>query len=167
MLNQEAFAWIKWEGKGYPVDVKHNERFKKFNFGSVSGKQIRLTLALIGSGLRTTVRTIDYIDDDDNTHGHDVSGLLYVSYKDIKDGKDEVRVFAASDDFMWCSEVGKATVTINPLKINKGQWGGKREGAGRRPVDTKSVVVRLTPDQHKKFKQLGGSQWLQGVIDKE
>lgn len=166
MLNQEALAWIKWEGKEYPVDVKHSERFKKIELSGMT-KRHKMTLALISSGIRTTVTTVDYIDDDDNQHGHKVSALLYVCYKDLKDGKDEVRVFAASDDLMWFEEVGIATVTVNPLKENKGQWGGKREGAGRKAEDKKSVIVRMTPEQHEKFKRLGGSAWLQEVIEKE
>lgn len=46
-------------------------------------------------------------------------------------------------------------------------WGGKREGAGRKPSNTKTVWVRLTDEQHEKLKKLGGSTWLQNVIEKE
>lgn len=46
-------------------------------------------------------------------------------------------------------------------------WGGKRQGAGRKHSETKSVMVRMTADQHEKFKELGGSAWLQATIEKE
>ena len=46
-------------------------------------------------------------------------------------------------------------------------WGGNREGAGRKPTNTKTVWVRLTDEQHEKLKKLGGSAWLQNVIEKE
>ena len=165
MLERKDFcAYIKWEGKEYPVDVKHSDRFKKHEVGYLNFKRITITLALVDAGIRTTVSTVDYIDDDDNLHGHKVPALLYVNYKELKDGKDEVTVFAASDDLLWCKEVGKATVIVNPLKENKGQWGGKREGAGRKRSNTKPVVVRLTDEQHEKLKELGGSAWLQKTI---
>ncbi len=44
-------------------------------------------------------------------------------------------------------------------------WGGKREGSGRKTLSTKDVKVRLTPEQHKTLKALGGSEWLQNQID--
>ena len=44
-------------------------------------------------------------------------------------------------------------------------WGGKREGSGRKALSTKDVKVRLTPEQHKTLKALGGSEWLQNQID--
>ena len=166
MERKEGFAFIEWEGKEYPIDVKHSERFKKIE--TIVGrnyKKKKVTLALISAGIRTTVGTIDYVDDDDNQHGHDVPALLYVSYKDLKDGKDEVTVFAASDDMLWCEEVGKATVIVNPLKENKGQWGGKREGAGRKRSNTKPVILRLTETQHETLKNLGGSAWIQKTLD--
>jgi hypothetical protein len=42
-------------------------------------------------------------------------------------------------------------------------------GAGRKPdpVKTKSVALKLTPDQHTMFKALGGSPWLQGLLNLE
>ncbi|HIT95584.1 MAG TPA: hypothetical protein IAC45_00700 [Candidatus Aphodousia faecavium] len=166
MERKEGFAYIEWEGKEYPIDVKHSERFKKVE--TIVGRNFKKkkeTLALIGAGIRTTVGTIDYVDDDDNQHGHDVPALLYVSYKDLKDGKDEVRVIAASDDLLWFEEIGKAVVTVNPLKSNKGQWGGKREGAGRKVSSTKSVIIRLSETQHQTLKDMGGSAWLQKLID--
>lgn len=48
--------------------------------------------------------------------------------------------------------------------------GGKREGAGRKPLiaDDVSVVgsVRLTPALWIKFKQLGGVTWLRAALTK-
>lgn len=44
-------------------------------------------------------------------------------------------------------------------------WGGKREGSGRKALSTKDVKVRLTSEQHKTLKALGGSEWLQNQID--
>lgn len=46
-------------------------------------------------------------------------------------------------------------------------WGGKREGAGRKEAGTKSVVVRLTEEQHDTLKRLGGSLWLQKELSRQ
>lgn len=46
-------------------------------------------------------------------------------------------------------------------------WGGKREGAGRKPSNTKTAWVRLTSEQKEKFKKLGGSAWLQSKLNHE
>lgn len=158
---KEGFAYINWQGQEYSVDVKHSERFKKVGRFVWKNKVVKLTMVMIGSGIPTTVRTVDYIDDDDNLHGHEVPGLFYVCYKDLKDGKDEAVVFAVSHDLNWYKEIGKAAVIVNPLKENKGQWGGKREGAGRPEAGTKAVLVRLTNEQHETLKNLGGSSWIQ------
>ena len=42
-------------------------------------------------------------------------------------------------------------------------------GAGRKPdpVATKAIEIRLTPDQHAMMKALGGSPWLQGLLNLE
>ena len=45
---------------------------------------------------------------------------------------------------------------------------GKCEGAGRPPVAdpaTKLVTVKMTPRQHAKFLELGGSRWVKRFID--
>lgn len=41
-------------------------------------------------------------------------------------------------------------------------WGGKREGAGRRPNPVKRgrVSVFLSDAERARFKELGGSEWL-------
>ena len=48
-------------------------------------------------------------------------------------------------------------------------FGGAQPGAGRKPdpIKTKSVALKLTPDQHTAFKALGGSPWLQGLLNLE
>ena len=46
--------------------------------------------------------------------------------------------------------------------------GGKREGAGRPPASepaTKLVTIKMTPKQHAKFLELGGSRWVKRLID--
>ena len=46
--------------------------------------------------------------------------------------------------------------------------GGKREGAGRPSSTdpaTKLVTVKMTPKQHAKFLELGGSRWVKRLID--
>lgn len=46
--------------------------------------------------------------------------------------------------------------------------GGKRPGAGRPPAAdpaTKMVQVKMTPRQHAKFLELGGSRWIKRLID--
>ena len=47
--------------------------------------------------------------------------------------------------------------------------GGAMPGAGRKPdlVATKAIEIRLTPDQHTMMKALGGSPWLQGLLNLE
>lgn len=42
--------------------------------------------------------------------------------------------------------------------------GGARAGAGRPKANTHDVYIRLTDEQHRKFKELGGSAWLQHVL---
>ncbi len=46
--------------------------------------------------------------------------------------------------------------------------GGKREGAGRKPSAdpaSKMTTMRLTPTQHAKYLELGGSRWVKRLID--
>lgn len=47
--------------------------------------------------------------------------------------------------------------------------GGAMPGAGRKPdpVPTMAVELRLTVDQRKMLKALGGSPWLQGLLNLE
>ena len=45
--------------------------------------------------------------------------------------------------------------------------GGKREGAGRKPSAdpaTKMATMKLTPTQHAKYLELGGSRWVKRLI---
>ena len=49
----------------------------------------------------------------------------------------------------------------------KGSWGGKRPGAGRKSEadkPTKYVGLRLTEEEHKKLKELGGSSAVRAWI---
>lgn len=46
--------------------------------------------------------------------------------------------------------------------------GGTRTGAGRKPAAdpaTKLATMKLTPTQHAKFLELGGSRWVKRLID--
>jgi hypothetical protein len=46
--------------------------------------------------------------------------------------------------------------------------GGKREGAGRKPSlesATKLATIKMTPPQHTRFLDLGGSRWVKRLID--
>jgi hypothetical protein len=46
--------------------------------------------------------------------------------------------------------------------------GGKRDGAGRPPSAnpaTKLVTVKMTPAQHQKFLEIGGSRWLKRMLE--
>ena len=67
-----------------------------------------------------------------------------------------------------------------PLKIRKpkfDEYGNEIEddgyrnpggGEGRPPSlnpASKSISIRVTPDQHEKFKLLGGSKWIKQIID--
>lgn len=48
--------------------------------------------------------------------------------------------------------------------------GGKRPGAGRPPAAdpaTKMAHIKMTPRQHAKFLELGGSRWIKRLIDAE
>lgn len=44
--------------------------------------------------------------------------------------------------------------------------GGAREGAGRKPTNTKDVRIRLTPEEHQLLGQLGGSAWIREQLEK-
>lgn len=44
-------------------------------------------------------------------------------------------------------------------------YGGKRPGAGRKLIGTKEVKIRLSEEQHKKLKKLGGSKWVIKKLD--
>lgn len=46
--------------------------------------------------------------------------------------------------------------------------GGKQPGAGRPPAAdpaTKMATIKMTPSQHAKFLELGGSRWVKRLID--
>jgi len=46
--------------------------------------------------------------------------------------------------------------------------GGKQPGAGRPPATDpaiKMATMKLTPSQHAKFLELGGSRWVKRLID--
>ena len=51
--------------------------------------------------------------------------------------------------------------------------GGKREGAGRKAPDgatiatTVQITARVTEEQRERFLDLGGSEWLRAMIDRE
>lgn len=48
--------------------------------------------------------------------------------------------------------------------------GGKQPGAGRPPASdpaTKLAVVKMTPTQHAKFLELGGSRWVKRLLNEE
>lgn len=49
----------------------------------------------------------------------------------------------------------------------KGKRGGARPGAGRPRNGTREYKVRLSPDQHKKLVELGGSKWLRKQLDEQ
>lgn len=42
--------------------------------------------------------------------------------------------------------------------------GGSRQGAGRPKTDTKSVMIRLSPDEHRKLQVLGGSAFIKKIL---
>lgn len=44
--------------------------------------------------------------------------------------------------------------------------GGARKGAGRRKLGKKLVGIRLTPAEHLTLIQLGGSEWLEGKLER-
>jgi len=48
-------------------------------------------------------------------------------------------------------------------------FGGAQPGAGRKPdpIPTQQFGIKLTVDQHKAFQALGGSPWLQGLLNLE
>ena len=46
--------------------------------------------------------------------------------------------------------------------------GGKQPGAGRPPATdpaVKMATIKMTPRQHAKFMELGGSRWVKRLID--
>lgn len=109
-------AIVCYEGKSYAVNVRDSSRFKKV-FDTCAGKTIKTTLTRLGNGSYKTITTVDWVDDDDNAHGHSVPSMLYVSFKDLKDGKAETRVFNVADGSSTLyEEIGTAKVLSNPLK---------------------------------------------------
>lgn len=48
---------------------------------------------------------------------------------------------------------------------SRGTWGGPRDKAGRKPSGKTTVSVRLKPENAVKLKALGGSSWLDGLLD--
>lgn len=44
--------------------------------------------------------------------------------------------------------------------------GGSRKGSGRKPVGTKLVGIRLTPEKHDLLNRLGGSKWIDQKLGK-
>lgn len=42
--------------------------------------------------------------------------------------------------------------------------GGSRKGAGRPKTDSKSVMIRLSPDEHRKLQVLGGSAFIKKIL---
>lgn len=42
--------------------------------------------------------------------------------------------------------------------------GGSRQGAGRPKTDSKSVMIRLSPDEHRKLQILGGSAFIKKIL---
>jgi hypothetical protein len=48
--------------------------------------------------------------------------------------------------------------------IKKSRRGGARAGAGRKPKGNKPFGVRLKPEDHELFIQLGGSAWLTRML---
>lgn len=52
------------------------------------------------------------------------------------------------------------------METKKSKRGGARPGAGRKPNGTRPYKFRLTMDQHKKLKELGGSKWIREQIEK-
>lgn len=46
--------------------------------------------------------------------------------------------------------------------------GGRQPGAGRKPAADPAVklaTIKMTPTQHAKFLELGGSRWVKRLID--
>lgn len=106
-------AIVTFNSKKIPVDVKRSDLFKKIQTVDCFLKRRKVTL--ISLRLGASVGTVDYIDDDDNVHGHRVPGTLYVAFKDFKDKKREATVYAVSDDMIFWEIVGTATINSNPL----------------------------------------------------
>lgn len=48
----------------------------------------------------------------------------------------------------------------------KKQHGGAREGAGRPALGTKTVGIRLTPEEHEALKKVGGSEFVREQLQK-
>lgn len=52
--------------------------------------------------------------------------------------------------------------------VQKMPKGGKKPGAGRPPAADPAVklaTIKMTPTQHAKFLELGGSRWVKRLID--
>lgn len=108
-------AIVNWKGKQYNVDVCHGEVFRKIDiFNERKHRETKLTLSPLGPGVLGTAETTDWIDGDDNIHGHAEPAVLYACFKDFKDAKPEARVFAVSAEGWW-NLLGTAEIKWNPL----------------------------------------------------
>ena len=63
-----------------------------------------------------------------------------------------------------------AEAQLAKIEPPKPQHGGKRPGAGRKPLaegeDSTIINARVTKTQAEKFKRIGGAAWLRPAIDK-
>lgn len=66
------------------------------------------------------------------------------------------------------TEPRSSRLLLRKMKNKTVGWGGLRPNAGRKPdtEEKKTVQIRLTVDQHRKLKELGGSKWISEQIDR-
>ena len=50
-------------------------------------------------------------------------------------------------------------------------WGGKRKGAGRKPLTDRAfgstILIRVSDEQKEYFRQKGASSWVRSLMDKD
>lgn len=73
-------------------------------------------------------------------------------------------------NFNWTQEEVEAAYDlvsgIESWNELKKQHGGAREGAGRPALSTKTVGIRLTPEEHDVLKKVGGSEFVREQLKK-
>lgn len=65
-------------------------------------------------------------------------------------------------------ESGQGLLESNPTKAHP-NWGGRRKGAGRKPISDKAfgstILIRVSDEQKQYFRQKGSSSWVRSLIE--
>ena len=80
---------IEWNNKTYSINLKEQQGFKK-----AAGK----SYVIIGWGIATNIFMTDWVDEDDNCHGHKIPALAYVKVGDAMH-RNEFPIYAIANGY--------------------------------------------------------------------